>query len=174
MFFIVILVMVLIIYCLAIYNYQIKLLNEYKRSKSTVDIYLQQRFQLIPNLVKIVKKYTEYENENLEKIVRLREIYNKEKSLENAQKIEQQYELLLLRVEKYPELKADRLFNELSKNLVILENQIQAARRAYNFDTTKYNSLIQVFPNNIIAKIFKWEKKELFYAEKDAQKNPLL
>ena len=86
MFFIVILVMVLIIYCLAIYNYQIKLLNEYKRSKSTVDIYLQQRFQLIPNLVKIVKKYTEYENENLEKIVRLREIYNKEKSLENAQK----------------------------------------------------------------------------------------
>ncbi len=77
-------------------------------------------------------------------------------------------------MEKYPELKADRLFNELSKNLVILENQIQAARRAYNFDTTKYNSLIQVFPNNIIAKIFKWEKKELFYAEKDAQKNPLL
>lgn len=86
MFFIVILVIVLIIYCLAIYNYQIKLLNEYKRSKSNVDIYLQQRFQLIPNLVKIVKKYTEYENENLEKIVRLREIYNKEKSLENAQK----------------------------------------------------------------------------------------
>ena len=176
MFLILILVIVisLTIYLFNLYNYQIKLLNEYKRSKSAVDVYLQQRFQLIPNLEKVVKKYTEYENENLEKIVKLREQYNKEKNFKNAEKIEEEYEQILLRIEKYPELKSDKLFNELSKNLVILENQIQAARRAYNFDTTKYNSFIQEFPKNIIAKIFKWEKKELFYAEKDAQKSPVV
>ena len=72
-------------------------------------------------------------------------------------------------MENYPDLKADMIFKELSKNLVALENQIQAARRAYNYDTMKYNSLIQIFPNNVISKMLKWEEKELFNAEKDAQ-----
>ena len=169
MIYIAILMIILIIYCLVIYNYQINLLNKYERSKSTMDVYLQQRFDLIPNLVSVVKGYTQYENEILEKIILLREKYNENKNLKTAKEIEQQYEQILIRVENYPNLKADMIFKELSKNLVVLENQIQAARRAYNYDTMKYNSLIQIFPNNIISKMLKWREKELFNAEKDAQ-----
>lgn len=169
MIYIVMLMIVVIIYCIVIYNYQINFLNKYEQAKSTMDVYLQQRFDLIPNLVSVVKGYTQYENEILEKIILLREQYNKNKNLKTAKEIEQQYEQILLRVENYPDLKADMIFKELSKNLVALENQIQAARRAYNYDTMKYNSLIQIFPNNVISKMLKWEEKELFNAEKDAQ-----
>lgn len=169
MIYIALLMIALIIYFLVIYNYQINLLNKYEHSKSTMDVYLQQRFDLIPNLVSVVKGYTQYENEILEKIILLREHYNKNKNFKTAKEIEQQYEQILIRVENYPDLKADMIFKELFKNLVVLDNQIQAARRAYNYDTMKYNSLIQTFPNNIISKILKWEEKEMFNAEKDSQ-----
>ena len=142
---------IILIYFIIIYNYQIKLLNRYERSKSTISVYLQQRFDLIPNLVSIVKEYTAYEEEILQNLVLLREEYNKNKNLKTAEKLEENCEQLILRVENYPELKADTVFKELSKNLVVAENQIQAARRAYNHDTMKYNLLIQTFPNNIFS-----------------------
>ena len=160
---------IILIYFIIIYNYQIKLLNRYERSKSTISVYLQQRFDLIPNLVSIVKEYTAYEEEILQNLVLLREEYNKNKNLKTAEKLEENCEQLILRVENYPELKADTVFNELSKNLVVAENQIQAARRAYNHDTMKYNLLIQSFPNNIFSKILRWEEKEMFDAEKEAE-----
>lgn len=160
---------IILIYFIIIYNYQIKLLNRYERSKSTISVYLQQRFDLIPNLVSIVKEYTAYEEEILQNLVLLREEYNKNKNLKTAEKLEENCEQLILRVENYPELKADTVFKELSKNLVVAENQIQAARRAYNHDTMKYNLLIQSFPNNIFSKILRWEEKEMFDAEKEAE-----
>ncbi len=162
---------ILLIYFIIIYNYQVNLLKKYERSKSNIDVYLQQRFELIPNLVNVVKAYTQYENQTLEKLTLLREAYNKSKKIKTAEKIEQQYKEILLRTENYPELKANSIFQQLSKNLVKSENQLQAARRAYNYDTMKYNLLTQTFPNNIISKILKWEEKDMFDADKDSEKN---
>ena len=110
-----------------------------------------------------------YEEEILRKLTLLREDYNKNKSLKTAEKVEQQYKKIMLKIENYPALKADTVFRELSKNLVMTANQIQASRRAYNHDVMKYNLLIKTFPNNIFSKMLKWSEKEMFDADKEAE-----
>ena len=71
--------------------------------------------------------------------------------------------------ENYPDLKANTQFINLQKNLQKMENQLQAARRIYNIDVTNYNNSIDMFPSSIIAKIFHFEKEELFDAEEEAK-----
>lgn len=164
-----IILVIFLIYAIIIYNYHINLLNKYLHSKAIIDVYLQQRFDLIPNLVSIVKGYTQYEEEILQNLIFLREEYYKSKNLKIAEKLEEKCEKVMLRVEKYPELKTNIVFLELCSNLIKTENQIQAARRAYNHDTMKYNLLIKTFPNNILAKILKWKEKEMFDADRDAE-----
>ena len=68
-------------------------------------------------------------------------------------------------LEDYPDLKANEQFLNLQKNLTKMENQIQSARRIYNNEVEKYNNLITVFPNNIIAKVFKLNIQEFFQME---------
>lgn len=171
MIYFIIAIIIIVVYLIIIYNKEIDLSNKCKNAESVMDTYLQQRFDLIPNLVEIIKKYTDYEDKMLQDMTLLREEYLKNKNLKIAEKIENEYEKIMLKIEKYPDIKADELFIRLSKNLVIVENQIQAARRLYNYDVMKYNLLIKKFPNNILAKILKWNIKETFKIEKEAQES---
>jgi len=152
----------LLIIVIAIYNSLIHLRNNVDKSESGIDVYLQQRFDLIPNLVEVTKGYMNYENDLLEKIAKLRTMYNENKDVNASNELNNQYKTLIAVVENYPELKASEQFSKLQKSLVKIESQLQAARRIYNNDVTKYNTKISTFPNNLIANLFGFKERDLF------------
>ena len=161
----------MIIVIVSIFNNCIKLRNKVRQAKSTIDVYLTQRFDLIPNLVECVKGYRDYEKATLVAITELRETYNSNKSIENANSLANSMNALMARAEEMAELKANEQFLMLQKNLSKIESQLQAARRIYNGDVTLYNKAIQSFPNNIIANILKFEPAELFTIEEYKAQN---
>lgn len=153
---------IIFMYFLIIYNVMIKRQNEVEHAKSSIDVYLTQRFDLIPNLVTCVKEYAKYEEKIFEEITELRTEYLKTKELSNGEKLEKELNDVILTVENYPELKANEQFLNLQKNLTKMENQIQAARRIYNNEVGKYNNVINIFPNTILAKLLKFKTAEFF------------
>lgn len=168
----IILILILIfIILLAIYNGLIKKKNAVKQSRSSIDVYLLQRFDLIPNLIECIKGYTKHEKEIFENISKLRTEYNETKNLDKASELNTEINNLLVIGENYPELKSSTNFLNLQKNLAKIEDQLQAARRLYNMDVTTYNTSIQMFPSNIIATIFKFEEETLFKIEPEKAEN---
>ena len=140
-------------------NQIIGLKNQTTQAFGSIEIYLKKRFDLIPNLVAMLNKYMAHEKEVLLKITELRS--QTEKANAPNEKIEASNELtkligkLNINVENYPDLKADKQFRHLQFELTDIENQISAARRAYNSAVTFYNNKIQMFPASIIASIRK-------------------
>lgn len=153
---------------LFIYNNLVIKKNAVKQSRSSINVYLLQRFSLIPNLVECVKGYTKHEKEIFENITKLRTEYEQTKQLEKASELNTQINNLLLISENYPNLKSSENFLNLQKNLSKIEDQLQAARRLYNTDVTNYNTSLEKFPNNIIATLFHFKKEELFNPSSDA------
>lgn len=166
MVYIIVLILIFIlIYTLIIYNKIIKHLNTVKHAKSSIEVYLTQRFDLIPNLVECVKEYAKYEESLFTKITELRTEYMKNKELSKGAQLDTEVNNVVLILENYPELKANEQFLNLQKNLTKMENQIQAARRIYNNEVEKYNNLINIFPNNMLANIFKFKNQDFYQKE---------
>lgn len=151
-----------ILYFILIFNIFTKQKNAINNAKSLIEIYLTQRFDLIPNLQQCTKKYMKYESETLENLTKLRVKYINEKTLKNGGILNDEINNTVIILENYPELKASEQFMNLQKNLTRIENQLQAARRIYNQEVEKYNNIIMIFPNNIVAKIFNLKKEEFF------------
>ena len=154
-----------------IYNNIVHLKNTIKNSKALIDVYLQQRFDLIPNLVEVTKGYMKHENDVLSRIASLRASYNANKDISTGMSLNNEYANILGIIESHPELKANENFLKLQKALDKVESQLQAARRIYNMDVTKYNTRITIVPFNIFAIIFGFKEEKLFEAEKDARTN---
>ncbi len=161
-YFILFLLFIFIIYTILLFNRIKTLLNKVKQSKSSIDVYLTQRFDLIPNLVDCVKAYSEYEKELIESTTKLRAQYGQSKSLEDGMKLNNNFNNLYMLSEKYPNIKSNENFINLQKNLSKMESQLQAARRLYNGDVTMYNTKITTFPGNFFSKIFGFKECELF------------
>ncbi len=168
---IIIILFVLVILIFAQYNTLTKLKLKVKQSKSGIDVYLQQRFDLIPNLVSAVKSYINYEKETFEKITQLRTQYNETKDIKVSEELNNQINKILAIAENYPNLKASEQFLELQKNLSKIESQLQAARRLYNNDVTKYNTKISIIPYNIIAMLFGFNEEYLFQIDENVKQN---
>ena len=166
-----IVVIILILSLIGKYNMFVEYLNKVKSSESGIDVYLNQRFDLIPNLVECVKGYTSHERELLENITKQRTDYSSNKNLKNASELNNNLNKIMVVAENYPELKASEQFLSLQNNLVKMENQLQAARRIYNMDVERYNSAIQTIPNNIVAFIFGFKAKEFFQIEEYKREN---
>jgi len=164
-------VILFFIFVLIVYNSLIRKRNAVKQSRSSIDVYLTQRFDLIPNLVETVKGYAKHEKEVFENITKLRSEYNQSKDLSKASELNKQIDNILLIGENYPELKSSSNFLNLQKNLSKIEDQLQAARRLYNVDVTAYNTSLQVFPTNLIASAFKFKEEKLFEIEAGKEKN---
>lgn len=156
---------ILVVFVIIEYNMIVKLKKQMNNSYSVIDVYLQKRFDLIPNLVEVTKEYANYEKDILSKITEYRTSYNKNKDKESLNKLNDEYNNLILVAENYPDLKASEQFLQLQKSLSKVESELQAARRIYNTDTTKYNTKLSVFPSNIIANIFGFKEGELFELE---------
>lgn len=169
-FFIIILLIILLIY-----NSLIKARNKVKQAKSGIEVYLNQRFDLIPNLVECVKQYSKYEKEVLTEITELRSAYLKDSTnIKNAEKINNKMNAIIALAEDFPELKASEQYLNLQRNLTKIESQLQAARRIYNLEVTNYNNKIETVPSNIVAKLFKFKNAELFQIEEYKRENVII
>lgn len=161
-----IVVAAVVIWIIAMYNSLVNSRQKVKQASSGIDVYLKQRFDLIPNIVETVKGYVKHEATVLEQITMLRSEYdNREQgNMKQNQELNERFTNLLGLVEAYPELKANEQFLNLQKVLTKVESQLQAARRIYNIEVTEYNTKRLKFPNNIIASIFGFGEETLFEA----------
>ena len=162
-----IILIIFIVIVLILYNIIIKARNKVLQARSGIDVYLNQRFDLIPNLVECVKSYSAHEKAIFENVAALRASYtnNQKKTLKEAEQLNNSLNQLLATAEDNPNLKADSQYLKLQKTLTKLESQLQAARRIYNVEVTNYNTTIETIPINIIAKIFGFKEESLFVIE---------
>lgn len=169
---ILIIIAILLIIILALYNNLVKARNKVKQAESGIDVYLNQRFDLIPNLVECVKAYSKHEQSIFTEIAKLRTTYSKQpKDIKSAENLNNKMNQLIAVAENYPELKASEQYLELQRNLTKLESQLQAARRIYNTEVTNYNNKIEVVPSNLIASLFGFKHAQLFEIEEYKKEN---
>ncbi len=157
---------VLIAFVLLTYNALVRWRIRVKEAFSQVDVQLKRRYDLIPNLVETVKGYMKHERELLERIAELRSQAMNTNDLKEKGKLEgglsQSIKRLLAVVENYPDLKASENFKILQEELTSTENRIAFARQYYNDVVREYNTLRNMFPTNIVAKIFNFKTAEFF------------
>lgn len=168
-------IILIIIYVFILYNSFISLDNKVKEAFSTMDVYLKKRWDLIPNLVETVKGYAKYEEETLTRVTKLRntvynEMTNDEKIINNEELASDVSKIMALK-ESYPELKANENFIDLSNKLTKIEDDIANARKYYNGTVRIYNNKVQMFPNNIFAKLFGYKPKRMFEASLEDKQN---
>lgn len=132
-----------------------------------IDALLKKRADLIPNLVNTVKGYTDHEKSILEKVTSLRREVVKDtikdnQRFQNENLIASLLGQIAITVENYPQLKASENYLKLQQALNEIEEQISAARRAYNATVYDYNNGMEMFPFSLMAKFMHYEKKTFF------------
>lgn len=154
------------------YNRFVRKNNKVKERQSQIDVLLNQRFDLIPNIVETVKGYAKHESSTLEELVNLRSSYNnKGFSIEETEKVDKKFNNIMMLAESYPDLKANTQFLGLQNSLNDIENKLNYARTSYNDAVTSYNNLVESVPSNIIAKMFSFKRKELFKIDEEKRNN---
>jgi LemA protein len=163
-------VVVPIIWVIATFNNLVKLKNLCTNAWSLIDTELKRRYDLIPNIVEAVKGYAKYEREVLLSVTEARAKAVASTGTPASQARDENNLIATLRqlfgvVEKYPDLKASENFLKLQAELVNTEDRIQAARRFYNGNVRDFNTMVQSFPSNIIAGVFRFTEQEYFEIE---------
>lgn len=157
---------VIVVYFISIYNKLVALKNRFKNAFSQIDVQLQRRYDLIPNLVETAKKYMAHEKETLTAVIEARnqavtaskaaashpEDGSAMRTLSGAESIlGGALGKLFALSESYPDLKANATMNQLMEELSSTENRIAFARQAFNDSVMEYNTYREQFPNSIVA-----------------------
>ena len=154
-----------------IYNRLVALRQNRKNAYADIDVQLKQRFDLIPNLVETVKGYAAHEKDVFEEVTKMRANVSDAETPEarlNAEKALGKAMINVMAVaENYPDLKADQNFQKLMAELADIENKLAAARRFFNNATSEYNTAVEQFPANLLAKHFGFEKGEFYEVEEE-------
>ena len=158
---------VVALFAVGMYNALVGKKNTIKNMFGAVDTLLKKRYDLIPNLVGAVQSYMKHEREILTEVTRLRAEamagnLSDDQKMEIDQKISKAIGDILVAVENYPNLKANEQFMHLQRTLAEVEEQISAARRAYNAAVTDYNNAVEMLPTNIVAAIMSYRTKKVF------------
>ena len=158
-----------------VYNRLIRDRNRVDTAWSDVDVQLQRRHDLIPQLVSAVDAYAAYERATLEAVTELRAEAMRVTDVEQKGEVEEQLGSGVMRLialaERYPDLKANENFLNLQNELVETENYLQFARRYYNGSVREYNTMTEVFPNNLVAGVFRFERRGFFQKTSDDAAN---
>ena len=156
---------ILLLVVVMIYNSLVNRRNQVRYAFSCIDVQLKRRFDLIPNLVETVKGYAAHESELFQAVAAARaDVARAGASWAQEEMLHQQTQLLIARAEAYPELKANEQFLLLQRQLSECEEQIAAARRAYNASVMDYHNSIGMFPSSIIASLFQFQAMPSFEA----------
>jgi LemA protein len=173
---IIVVVVLLLLFFIAQYNGLVRLRNRIDSAWSQIEVQLQRRHDLIPNLVETVKGYASHERETLEAVVNAR---NQAVQAQGPQQQAQAENVLTgaLRQlfalsEAYPDLKANQNFLNLQEELTSTEDRVAYARQFYNDSVLKYNNKIQAIPSNIIAGMFNFSAREYFEGEEGSREVP--
>ncbi len=171
-----IIAIVIVLILVFMYNSLVGKKNQVENIFASVDTMLKKRYDLIPNLVASVSKYMEHEKSLLTEVTELRAQANKT-NVSDAQKIALDAKMsaalgsLMIAVEAYPDLKANENVMHLQRSLNEVEEQISAARRAYNQAVTDYNNAIEMIPTNFMATAMNYKRKEVFVIPENERKN---
>lgn len=156
------------------FNRLVTFKNRVKEAWADIDVQLKRRYDLIPNLVETVKGYASHEKELFENVAKMRSRLMEAKGAEEKGAADLALggvlKTLFAVAEDYPELRASENFAKLQEELSDTENKIQASRRFYNGNVRDFNTLIESFPSNIIAMIFRFGQAEFFELEEEAAK----
>lgn len=159
-------ILVLVLSFVLTYNSLTRAKNSVEKSFADIDVILKKRYDLIPNLVNSVKGYMKHEKETLTNLTDLRASAIQSNTIDEKVKFNNELTSKLRSfiaiTENYPNLKADSSFLSLHQSLRDIENELASFRISYNNAVTTLNTKIETFPNNILAKIFKFKKAELF------------
>ncbi len=177
-----------IFFGISIYNKLIHLRNYVKNALAQIDVQMTRRYELIPNLVEMVKKAMSHEKETLEAVIEARNRAQSAqekvagnpmntsaiKDLQMAEnQLNSQMGRMMLLVESYPDLKANSNMTSLMEELSSTENKVSFARQAYNDSVMNYNTNLEIFPNNIFAGFFSFKAFEFLKIESEEIKKPL-
>ena len=159
-------VAIIVIAFIATYNKLVTARQRVKNGWGQIDVQLQRRFDLIPNLVDTVKGYMAHESSVLEKVTELRTSWANAKTVAEKMEISNQLSDTLKTImavsENYPDLKANQNFMSLQEELTNTENKISYSRQFYNDTVTRYNTMLETFPSNLVASMFHFEAEKLF------------
>ena len=165
------LLLALILIAVVMYNGLVQSRNKVKNAWSQIDVQLQRRFDLIPNIVEAVKGYMGHEKDTLTKVTELRSSWANATTINEKAELDNQLSGALKTImaisENYPELKANQNFSELQEELRSTENKISYARQFYNDSVTMYNTKLEVVPTNLIASMFNFQPEELFKTDSE-------
>ena len=169
MSFLLVLTLFLLLMGVILYNRLVLARNRVLAAWSDIDVQLKRRHDLIPKLVEAVRQYARYEQATLEKVVALRQASAAASGAEQVGPLEadlgRQVHQLLALAEQYPDLKANRSFLELQRDITAVENDIQYARRFYNGAVKRLNVLIGSFPDMLVARLFRFRPARYFEIE---------
>lgn len=151
-----------------LYNKLVQLKNVVENAFADIDVMMKKRFDLVDNLVNTVKWYASHEKGTLEEITKARSQWMQattpaDKDAANSA-LTGALKTLFATSENYPDLKANQSFLDLQRQLTDLEDQIAGARRYYNATIKEYNTALEVFPSNIIAKMFWFNQQNDYFA----------
>jgi len=168
-------VMVLLV-TVVLYNSVVAKKNQVDNAFGAIDALLTKRHDLIPNLVAAVQNYMTHERGVLSDITAMiaKGLSSNVSPVEKAQlegKISQALGTIMVAVENYPELKANQNFLQLQAALNEVEEQISAARRAYNASVTDYNNALEMFPTSIFAAMMGCQPRHVFEASSQERQN---
>ncbi len=160
------LLIIIVAWVAAKYNGIVRLKNQVDNGWSQIDVQLKRRYDLIPNVVETVKGYAKHESETLERVIKARNIAMGARSVSEHAEAENMLsgalKSLFAVAEAYPDLKANQNFMALQEELASTENKISFSRQFYNDNVMHYNTKIEVFPDNLIAGLFKFARREFF------------
>ena len=165
----------IIIWAISAYNGFVAMRNRAEEAFSTMDVFLKKRYDLIPNLVESVKGYAAHEAGTFQKVTEARNFAAGAASVED--KIQGENMLtgalksLFAVAEAYPDLKANLSFLDLQSQLKKVEEDIANARKFYNAVVKEFNTLTEIFPNNILANMFGFKRKPMFEVNSEEERD---
>jgi LemA protein len=165
----------IVLFLIMLFNGLVNLRNQIRNAWAQIDVQLKRRVDLIPNLVETVKGYAKHEKGVLEGVTKARTSFMNATTMEGKAKaanmMTDTLKSLFAVAENYPQLKANENFLQLQEELSGTENKIAYARQFYNDSVMRFNTKIQVFPNNVFASMMGFQEEQLFKAEEAERKN---
>jgi len=167
---------VIVLLFILLYNNLVGKKNQVANAFSSIDVLLKKRFDLIPNLIKMVQRYMKHEVDVLTRVTEMRAKamsgqMNDTDTVAMDREVSSAIGKIMVAAENYPDLKASENFINLQASLNEVEEQISAARRAYNASVKDYNNALEMFPSNIVASLMRYQQKVFFEIDVQERKN---
>ena len=173
-----VILLIMVIWFFSTYNRLIRLRENVNQAWSNIDVLLTQRYEMLPNLVKIVKSYATHEKELFEKFAAARQMAAGALQQGDVKGVSQAESMLtgvmpkiFALSESYPELKANENFMKLQEETVSIENQVSDRREFFNASATNWNAAIAMIPTNIVASFMSAARRDLFEVESAAMRS---